>query len=150
MAGKSALPILAAAGLAAVFLSKKKKKSESGTGSKSNGRKFPDWAESGEGFGELEISPDGSAKLVFDESCQSFADKLSADKHNTYITGAFHTMADAGVRSAEQMVQAMLRDQAPQCPWDNPEQYTDLMRGVHDQLLAAVREYAAQNNISLS
>lgn len=151
MAGKSALPILAAAGLAAVFLSKKKKKTDDSGGSSSKDDKFPIWTQkSGEGLGNLEISPDGNAKMVFDESCQAFADKLNADAHNTYITGAFHAMVDAGVKNAEEIVQAMLRDQASQCPWDKPDSYTDLMRGVHDQLLEAVRGYAAQNNIALS
>lgn len=150
MAGKSAVPLLALFGGALLLMKgKKKKKSESEAGGKTQ---FPDWVEkpSGGGIGDLEISPDGQAKMVFDQSCQAFADKLNADAHNTYITGAFHTLVDSGVKNAEEIVQAMLRDQAPQCPWDDASKYTQLMAGVHDQLLAAVREYAAGINIPLS
>lgn len=147
MAGKSALPLLAMFGIAAVaFGKKKKKKTES-----SQDSQFPKWAEKTTGgIGDLEFSPDGQAKMVFDQSCQAFADKLNADAHNTYITGAFHTLVKSGVKSAQEITVAMLRDQAPQCPWDDASKYTDLMRGVHDQLLAAVQEYGAQQGIVLT
>lgn len=160
MAGKSALPLIAAAGLAAVVLTKKKKKKGAngggGGGGEDNGgdgeTKFPQWVEKlkGGGIGDLEISPDGQAKMIFDESCQAFADKLNADAHNTYITGSFHTLVKSGVNSADEIVAAMLRDQAPQCPWEEPASYTDLMRGVYDQLIAAVRGYGEQVGVELS
>lgn len=150
MANKSALPLLAAAGLAAVVLTKKKKKKKA-EAEEEGELSFPRWVEkAGGGIGDLEIGPDGQAKMVFDESCQAFADKLNADAHNTYITGVFHTLVKSGVKSAEEIVQAMLRDQAPQCPWDNPENYTELMSGVHDQLLDAVREYGTQLGVELA
>ena len=144
MAGKSALPLLAMASLAALALGKKKKKKKSDS-------QFPQWAQKLEGgIGDLEIGPDGQAKLAFDESCQAFADKLNADAHNTYLTGSFHTLVDSGVKNAEEIVGAMLRDQAPQCPWDDDSKYTELMAGVHSQLLEAVRGYAEQQGIELT
>lgn len=150
MAGKSALPLLAAVGLAAVVLTKKKKKKTTASESEAD-MEFPRWVEkAGGGIGDLELAPDGQDKMVFDESCQAFADKLNVDAHNTYITGVFHTLVKSGVKSAEEIVQAMLRDQAPQCPWDDPERYTELMVGVHDQLLAAVGEYGSQLGVELA
>ncbi len=153
MAGKSTLPFLAAAGIAAVALTRgKKKKKKKKEVDEEEEMEFPQWIETAEGeaIGGLEVSPEGQAKMVFDEACQAFADRLNADAHNTYLTGSFHTLYKSGVKSAEQIVQAMLRDQAKQCPWDNPEAYTPLMKGVHDQLLAAIVEFARVNNYELS
>ena len=154
MAGKSTLPLLAFAGIAAVVLTKgkKKKKKKEVEEEMEEELEFPKWIETAEGeaIGDLEVSPEGQAKMVFDEACQAFADRLNVDAHNTYLTGSFHTLYKSGVRNAEQIVQAMLRDQAPQCPWDNPEAYTPLMKGVHDQLLAAIADFARMNNYELS
>ena len=153
MAGKSTLPFLAAAGIAAVALTRGKKKKKKAAEEKEEKEiRFPKWIETAEGeaIGGLETSPEGQATLVFDEACQAFADRLNADAHETYLTGSFHTLYKSGVRSGEQIVQTMLRDQASQCPWDNPEAYTPLMKGVHDQLLAAIVAFAKANNYALS
>jgi len=160
MAGKNMLPLLAVAGVAAVALTKKKKKKKAATEGNGrlgpnggeNGEAFPSWTEVGGGSipGGIETGPDGADKLVFDEACQAFADKLNMDAHNTYITGMFHTAIKQGVTSAEEIVQAMLVDQAPQCPWADPASYTPLMKGVYDQLLSAVREYGRLAGSELS
>lgn len=148
MAGKSTFPLLAAAGVAAVVLSKSKKKKAA----KKKEEEFPQWMEKPEGgnIGDLETSPEGKAKMVFDSECQAFDDKLRADAHNAYITGTFHTLTKSGVRNAERIVMAMLEDQAPHCPWGDPASYTPLMQGVHDQLLGAVHEYAKNQGVALS
>ncbi len=150
MDGKSTLPLLAAAGLAAVVLTKSKKKKKKKEAEEEI--EFPKWIETAEGdvMEGLETSPEGQEKLVFDEECKAFHDRLNADAHEAYLTGSFHALYKSGVRSAEQIVQAMLRDQASQCPWDNPEAYTPLMKGVHDQLLAAIVAFAKANNLALS
>lgn len=158
MAGKNMLPLLAVAGFAAVALTKKKKKKKAAAGEGEipeegeEGAAFPQWTEVGEGSipGGLETGPEGSNKLVFDEACQAFADKLNMDAHNTYITGMFHAAIKQGVTSAEEIVMGMLNDQAPQCPWADPAAYTPLMKGVSDQLLAAVREYGRISGAELA
>lgn len=156
MAGKSTLPLLAVAGIAAIALTRGKKKKKKEAAEVPEGEegeiKFPEWAE--EGISDIpgagpEISPEGGDKLVFDEACQAFVEKLNADAHNVYITGMFDSAVKQGVTSAEQIVQGMLGDQAPQCPWGIPASYTPLMQGVYDQLLGAVREYARMRGIEL-
>ncbi len=147
MAGKSALPLLALAGIAALALGKKKKKKTA-----ANGKiEFPNWTQVGGGsIPGIEEGPDGSDKMVFDQACSAFAQKINMDKHNTYITGMFHAAVEQGATSAQQIALAMLMDQASQCPWAEPASYTPLMRAVYDQLLAAVAEYARLSGAKIS
>ena len=161
MAGKNIIPLLAVAGFAALALGKKKKKkkaAENGVpGEVENGEEeeeitFPKWTEVGGGHipGGMEEGAEGSNKMVFDDECRAFAEKINMDAHNTYITSMFHQGIKQGATDAGQIVMAMLADQAPHCPWGDPAQYTELMKGVHDQLLAAVREYGRLSGAELA
>lgn len=144
MAKQSALPLLLVAGVAAVAMKKKKKKKKTSddTTDETTPEAAPNWSEVYdprivvEGGGE-------SAKMVLDSECAQFAEKLNYDAHNQYITGMFHDMVGEGVNEPAEITRAMLKDQAPNCPWDDQTKWTDLMKGLWTQLYAAVGEYAA-------
>ena len=146
MAGKGALPLVLMAGAAAVVLGgkKKKRKKRPPTPTPDVEGKI-DWKPP-----RLEHSEEGGEKLIFDEECAAFADKLNYDKHNAYITGMFHSQTQAGNTNARDIVMAMLEDQAGQCPWGDPAEYTELMLDISNQLLAAVQKYAADAKIPLT
>lgn len=156
MAKSSAMPFLLLAGGAAVVMSskKKKKKTKKKEAETPELLEAPDWSKMPEApeWSKLDDpriqmpEPGGdSEKLVFNAECTEFADKLNFDKHNEYITGMFHDMVEDGVRDAASITRAMLKDQAPNCPWEgSPAEWTDLMKGLWTQLYAAVGEYAAQ------
>lgn len=142
MAKQSALPLLLVAGVAAVAMKKKKKKKKPSETTDETHEAAPNWSQIYdprvviEGGGE-------SGKMILDSECVQFAEKLNYDAHNQYITGMFHTLVEGGTKDANAITMAILRDQAPNCPWDNHAKWTELMSGIHEQLSAAVGEYAA-------
>lgn len=147
MAGKGTL-LLYAAGAAALILGgkkKRRKKATPPTPTPEEEEEHISWRSS-----RLEHSEDGKERLPFDEECQAFADKLNYDKHNIYITGMFHSEVQGGNTSARSIVMEMLKDQAPDCPWDDPGAYTELMADIQEQLLAAVQRYAEKESVTLT
>lgn len=152
MAKQSALPLLLVAGGAAVVMSRKKKKkkasdkptvSEPESGETTVPPEFrPNWSE----VYDLRIPVEGggeSERLVFNAECTEFAEKLNYDAHNEYITAMFHDLVEGGMQDVSEITMAMLKDQAPNCPWDDPPRWTDLMTALFGQLKGAVGEYAA-------
>ena len=144
MAKNSAMPLLLLAGGAAVMMSKKKKKKSKSSAAKTpDAPEVPDWSAIDDPRVKMPEAGGESEKLVFNAECTEFAGKLNFDKHNEYITGVFHDMVENGVTDADAITLAMLKDQAPNCPWNNEPKWSDLMRGLYEQLNSAVSEYAA-------
>lgn len=160
MAKSSAMPLLLLVGGAAVVMSSKKKKKKKKkevetpeTPEAPETLEVPDWSKMPEAPQwsklhdprvQMPEAGGDSEKFVFNAECTEFANNLNYDKHNEYITGMFHDMVEDGVRDAASITRAMLKDQAPNCPWDDQTKWTDLMKGLWTQLYAAVAEYAAQ------
>lgn len=144
MAKQSALPLLLVAGVAAVAMKKKKKKKRpaSETTDETTPEAAPNWSEVYDPRVAVESGGE-SAKMVLDSECVQFAEKLNYDAHNQYISGMFHTLVESGTKDANAITMAILRDQAPNCPWDDHSKWTELMSGIHEQLSGAIGEYAA-------
>lgn len=126
------------------MMGKKKKRRKTSAPEVEEKPSAPDWSSIYDPRVKLPESGGESDKLVFNAECTEFADKLNYDKHNQYITGMFHDMVEEGITDASAITMAMLKDQAPNCPWDDQAKWTELMEGLHGQLLAAVQEYAAR------
>lgn len=141
MAKQSALPLLLIAGGAAVMMGKKKKRKKSSSTTEKPSP--PDWSKVYDPRVKMPEAGGESAKMVFNTECTEFADKLNYDKHNEYITGMFHDMVEEGITDSGAITLTMLKEQAPNCPWDDQSKWTELMKGLYEQLLAAVQEYAA-------
>ena len=141
MANKSAMPLLLLAGGAALMMSGGKKKSRTkgnGNGA-SNADEDQRWVEVN--FPSEYSEAGSSTKLVLDQECAALAEKLDMSKHNAWVTSRYNQLVAEGATSPEDLTLKMLGEQSDHCPWDNMAAWTPLMRGLYDQLLAAVKVY---------
>lgn len=157
---KSVAPLILGLGAAVLLLGGKKKKS----GKKLDGNTTdptkpdfrPNWNEIHRpetvllksGWDQwLEENPQAAnAKMVFSEDCSEFVQEISPDEHNNYITMMFHHLVENMPHhdlSIDNIAMAIIKDQAPNCPWGEKSAWTELMTGVYDQLRQGVAEYAA-------
>ncbi len=156
---KSAAPLILGLG-AAVLLFGGKKKKKSGKSENTTDPTKPDfrpnWNEIHRpetvllksGWDQwLEENPQApNAKMVFSEACSEFAQEINPDEHKNYITMMFHHLVENMPHSnlsVDNIAMAIIKDQAPNCPWDEKSAWTELMTGVYDQLRQGVAEYAA-------
>jgi len=162
MAKQSAVPFMILAAGAAALAMKKKKKKKSGASTPSDsagGSSDPSSPDFRPNWNEI-FRPDTvvlksswdqmfnegqapNAKMVFNADCTDFAAPVADEEHNQYITMMFHHLVEAGSRDLDEISLAILKDQAPNCPWDDPSMWTELMTGVYGQLRQGVAEYAA-------
>lgn len=137
MAGKSAAPLLLGLGAAALVLGGKKKKK---SGTKLDVDTHYDVAD----YLDPDAPDAGSYKLVLDEECSQIAHKIDEafqTAHNSYITSRFDQMVAEGETNADTISLQLLSEQSEHCPWGEPEKWTPLMKGLYDQLRAAVASY---------
>jgi hypothetical protein len=133
MAGKSAVPLALGIGAAALLLSGKRKKASESSSPVDVSTAYSeiDW-----------MDPDAQgAKLVLDEECMNIAHKINPEKHNTYITNRFNQMVSEGWDEPQKITLQLLSEQSEHCPWGEPGNWTPMMKGLFDQLNAAVASY---------
>lgn len=134
---KSAAPLVLALGAGAlIFGTKKKKKS-----SESSSRPSIDVNTAGEHY-EGSFDPNTSnAFLVLDQECMEIAKKINPSAHNTYITNRFHQLVSEGWADVDKIALRILKDQSEHCPWEDPNKWTPMMKGLFQQLRDASAVY---------
>jgi len=137
MAGKSALPLIIGVGAAALLLGGKKKKSAA---PKKNGAAELERLD----YLETTTDPGGDERMVFDEECSAIINKLNMDGHNTWVTNRYFQLLGEGMTDLNQVTVQLLMDQSEHCPWGEPAKWTPLMKGLYDQLSAAVKGWHEQ------
>lgn len=134
MAGKSAVPLALGIGAAALFLGGKKKKKASSSSKPSD---------ISTAYSEIDwMDPKSkNARLILDAECMEVSQKFNPEMHNTYITNRFNQMVAEGWSDSEKITLQLLSEQSEHCPWAEPEKWTPMMKGLFDQLNAAVAGY---------
>lgn len=136
---KSAAPLLIGLGAAALLLGgKKKKKKSTVLPDIDTHYDVADYLDSDEGRSS------DSHKLILDEECSAIAHKIDEafqTAHNSYITSRFDQMVAEGETNPDTISLQLLSEQSEHCPWGEPDQWTPLMKGLYDQLRAAVATY---------
>lgn len=84
--------------------------------------------------------------LILDKECESIAKKVDPVAHDTFITNRFHQLMRDGVTDTHAITIQILKDNSVHCPWDDQSRWTELMRGLYEQLFAGVEGYKAQIN----
>lgn len=130
---KSAAPLVIGLGAAALFFGGKKKKKSSSSSSSDISTAYSeiDW---------MDPNAQG-ARLVLDAECMNISEKINPEKHNTYITNRFNQMVAEGADDPSAITIQLLSEQSEHCPWNEPGNWTPMMKGLYDQLNAAVAGY---------
>jgi len=135
---KSAAPLILGLGAAALLFGGSKKKK---SGKKLDVDTHYDVAD----YLDPEAPNADGYKLILDEECSAIAHKIDEafqTAHNSYITSRFDQMVAEGETNPDTISLQLLSEQSEHCPWgESPDQWTPLMKGLYDQLRAAVATY---------
>lgn len=133
---RNILPIALLAGGAALLLSDKNKKRDSG----------PVISGGSPDYGLESNLPEGDHRILLNESCKGFAHRTDVVKHNNYITNRYLQMVSEGATDLRDMAIQMLSEQSPHCPWDDESQWTPLMKLLVEQLHSGIVAFQSKQS----
>lgn len=148
MSGKAIIPLALAGGAVALFFATKKSSAEEAAAKKKKKKKEEKWGDVPDldpiDWQQLAPGDGADAKMVFDAECNQITNKLNMREHNSWLTNRYFQLLSEGAESLEEVTIQLLRDQSEHCPWDDPDQWTSLMKALYAQLFEAVKAWHDQ------